>query len=133
MKEIIMGIVAGAISGLGMGGGSILILFLTLFCNMEQHLAQATNLLFFIPTAIVAIIINGKQHLIEWKTGIIIGIVGTVGALGGAFLANQIEGNSLRKYFGVFLGGIACYEIYSLIQSYRKKKKGHTKEKEIEK
>lgn len=131
MKEIFMGMAAGIISGLGMGGGSILILFLTLFSNMDQHLAQATNLIFFIPTALAAIFMNAKQHLIEWKTGLLIGGIGMVGAIGGAMLANQISSEKLRHYFGIFLGFIAFYEIYSLIQSYRKKKKGHNKEKEI--
>ena len=48
MVEIITGIIAGSISGLGMGGGTILILVLSNFVGLEQHIAQATNLVFFI-------------------------------------------------------------------------------------
>ena len=61
MLEIIIGILAGIFTGLGLGGGSVLILFLTLFLNLEQHIAQATNLLFFIPSALVCIILNTKR------------------------------------------------------------------------
>ena len=68
MLEIIIGILAGIFTGLGLGGGSVLILFLTLFLNLEQHIAQATNLLFFIPSALVCIILNTKRKLINFKT-----------------------------------------------------------------
>ena len=51
-----------------MGGGTILILCLSLFLGIEQHVAQATNLVFFIPTSIVAIITNIKHKNIDFKT-----------------------------------------------------------------
>ena len=60
MKEILIGLVAGIVSGTGMGGGTVLILLLTALCGIEQHIAQATNLIFFIPTSIVAIITNSS-------------------------------------------------------------------------
>jgi len=53
--EILIGIVSGIIGGLGMGGGTVLILLLSLFLDIEQHIAQATNIVFFVPTAISAI------------------------------------------------------------------------------
>lgn len=81
MWEIITGIISGTISGTGMGGGTILILVLSIFLGVEQHTAQATNLVFFIPTSITAIIVSIKSKLIEWKTGVTIGIVGVIGAI----------------------------------------------------
>ena len=50
MAEILMGLVSGIVSGTGMGGGTILIFLLTFIMGIEQHIAQATNLIFFIPT-----------------------------------------------------------------------------------
>ena len=67
MIEIFIGIVAGIVGGLGMGGGTVLILFLSLFLGIEQHIAQATNIIFFIPTAITAIIVNLKNKNINLK------------------------------------------------------------------
>ena len=64
MLEILIGTISGIISGIGMGGGTILIFLLTTFGEMEQHVAQATNLLYFIPTAISAIIVNYKDKLV---------------------------------------------------------------------
>lgn len=130
MLEVLIGFVAGIVSGTGMGGGTILILLLTLFLGKEQHIAQATNLVFFIPTAIAAIIINFKQHYIKWKLGTYIGIIGIIGAVGGAMLASKIESGALRRYFGIFLGMIAIYEIYQYIKSYKSKKIGDTTVKE---
>jgi len=61
MKEIVIGIIAGIVGGMGMGGGTVLILLLSLISNIEQHVAQATNVIFFVPTAISAIVIFIKN------------------------------------------------------------------------
>ena len=62
MIEILIGMISGIVSGTGMGGGTILIFLLTFMMGIEQHVSQATNLIFFfIPTSIVAIIINIKN------------------------------------------------------------------------
>ena len=63
-----------------MGGGTILILLLSLLMNLDQHIAQATNLVFFIPTAIAAIIVGIKNKNILWKQAIPIVISGIIGA-----------------------------------------------------
>ena len=81
MLEIIIGILAGIFTGLGMGGGSVLILFLTLFLNLEQHIAQATNLLFFVPSALVCIIINTKRKLINFKNAMFFIVFGVIVAV----------------------------------------------------
>lgn len=108
-----------------MGGGTILILCLSMFMGLEQHIAQATNLIFFIPTSIVAIITNIKQKNIDFKIGIPITISGIIGAVIGAIIANNLEVNKLKKYFGIFLGLIALWEIYSLVKKYIYEKKRH--------
>lgn len=127
MLEITFGIIAGIITGLGMGGGTILILLLSLFLGMEQHVAQATNLIFFIPTAIAAIVINGKQKNVNIKLGIEISLYGIIGAILGAIISENLEAQTLRKWFAVFIFMIALHEIYTLWKVYRKKEKRHNK------
>ena len=61
MLQILIGGLSGIFSGIGMGGGTILIFLLTTFAGLEQHIAQATNLIYFIPTAISAIIVNYRN------------------------------------------------------------------------
>lgn len=114
MIEIIIGIVSGIITGLGMGGGTILIIFLTNFLNINQKIAQSTNLIFFLPTAISVCIINAKYKKINFKISIPIAIVSAIGAVIGSKLATQIDTALLRKLFAIFLFVIAIYEIYLL-------------------
>lgn len=122
MSEILIGLVSGIVSGTGMGGGTILIFLLTFFCGIDQHIAQATNLIFFIPTSIMAIIINFKNKNIDWKLGIILSIFGILGAILGANLSIHTNVNDLKKYFGIFLAVIALHEIYSIFKEYKKEK-----------
>ena len=133
MLEIFTGIVSGIVSGTGMGGGTILILILSSFFGLEQHIAQACNLVFFIPTSIVAIIVSTKQKLVNYKIGIVIIIFGTIGAIAGSKLASIADSLNLKKYFGIFLGFIAIYEILCFFKEYISKKKMHNMKREGEK
>ena len=101
----------------GCGGGTILIFLLTTFLGLEQHIAQGTNLIFFVPTSIVAIIVNLKNKNVQIKTAVIIVISGIIGAIIGAKISIGLNVNELRKYFGYFLIIIAINEIYSLIKN----------------
>lgn len=123
MWKILIGTVSGIISGTGMGGGTILILCLSLFMGMNQHEAQASNLVFFVPTSIIAILVNIKQKLIKWKVAIPITIFGIIGAVIGSVLSNKTDVDSLRKYFGYFLLIITIHEIYTIVRKYIKDKK----------
>ncbi len=127
MIEVLAGLVSGIVSGTGMGGGTILILFLSVFLEFNQHTAQATNLVFFIPTSIAAIIVNIKEKNINWKVAIYISITGIIGAIIGAIIAGKTDVNNLKKYFGYFLAIIAIHEIYSLTKKYIIRKKTHNK------
>ncbi len=125
--EIIFGFIAGIVSALGMGGGTILILFLSLFMGIEQHVSQATNLIFFIPTSIAAIIMNIKNRKINFKISKTIIIYGIIGALIGSFISNKLETKSLQRIFGIFLLIIAFFQIYEIYTSYTKNKKRNNK------
>ena len=110
-----------------MGGGTILIFLLTFMMGIEQHVAQATNLIFFIPTSIVAIIINIKNKNIDLKLAIIISIFGILGAIIGSNISVYTDVKILKKCFGVFLIIVAINEIYSIIRLYKKDKKTNNK------
>ena len=122
MIESLIGIISGIISGTGMGGGTILIFLLVYVLGIEQHVAQATNLIFFIPTSIIAIIINLKNKNIALQSAILISIFGILGAIIGANISIRIDVNILRKCFGIFLAIVAIHEIYTIIKWYKKQK-----------
>ena len=97
------------------GGGTILILCLSLFLGFEQHIAQGANLVFFVPTSIVSIFANIKQGLVKWKTGLWVGAFGIVRRSYTVLRFRFHFGNEkLKLYFGIFLLIIAVSQIYSL-------------------
>ena len=127
MKEILIGVISGVFSGVGMGGGTVLIFLLTTFIALEQHIAQATNLIYFIPTAITAIIINYRNKNIDTKLALFVSICGIIGAIIGAIISVNTNVEILRKLFGIFLTIIAIHEIYTLFKEYKQNKNRHTK------
>ena len=100
---IIIGIVSGTVSGMGIGGGTVLIPALTILFSFSQPQAQIVNLIYFIPTSIVALIIHFKNGDIEKEIVLRIVIFGVLSACAGAFLAVWLEADYLRRMFGLFL------------------------------
>jgi len=100
---ILAGLAAGVISGMGMGGGTLLIPILTLLLGVSQHSAQGVNMLAFLPGAILAIFIHRKNGRICFKAALPLLISGAIGAVGGALLAACLTGDWLRRGFGAFL------------------------------
>lgn len=127
MKEILIGAFSGIFSGIGMGGGTILIFLLTAFAGLEQHIAQATNLIYFVPTAISAIIVNYREKNIDAKLAKQISIYGIIGAIIGAIISINMDVQKLRKFYGIFLAIIAIHEIYTLFKEYKLHRKRNTK------
>lgn len=123
MLKVLIGMFSGIFSGIGMGGGTILIFLLTTVAGIEQHIAQATNLIYFVPTAISAVIVNYKNKNIDTKLATIISICGAVGAVIGAKISVNTDVQKLKKLFGIFLAIIAIHEIYTLFKEYKQYKK----------
>ena len=107
MLEVFIGAFSGIFSGIGMGGGTILIFLLTTFAQLEQHIAQATNLIYFVPTAISAVFVNYRNKNIDIKLAILISFWGIIGAIIGSIISVNTEVNTLKKFFGIFLIFIA--------------------------
>ena len=107
----LVGLISGIISGMGIGGGVILIPALTLIFGFEQKIAQNINLLYFIPTAIIAIFVHSKNKTIEKQGLFKIIIFGIIGAIFGSIIAINLNGEILRKIFGWFLLVMGISEI----------------------
>ncbi len=111
MKLFLIGIISGIISGMGIGGGAILIPTLLFFTNLSQQEAQGINLIVFIPVAIAALIVHIKEKNVDFKLAFWIIISGIVGAILGSKIALKIDSNLLRKLFAIFLLFIGLYEL----------------------
>ncbi len=123
MLNIIIGLLSGIISGMGIGGGAILIPALIFLQGVSQQVAQGINLLYFLPTAFFSLLVHIKNKNVEVKTAVIMGYSGMAGAaLGAWFATRMIEGELLRKLFGGFLLLIGVYEIYKGIRMGKRKK-----------
>lgn len=131
MIEILTGFISGIVSGTGMGGGTILILCLSIFLGIDQKTSQATNLIFFLPTSIAAIYVNIKEKKINFKVAKVIIFWGVIGAIVGAMIARNMDTKILKKAFGIFLATIAIHEVYVIIKMYKNKKSNNNNKKEL--
>jgi len=100
---VIIGCALGFLSGLGVGGGSLLMLWLTLVVNMEHSVARSINLLFFIPSAVIASFFRWKQGALDVKKILPAIIAGCASAAGFALLSKQIDIHLIKKLFGMLL------------------------------
>ncbi len=114
------GLVGGVLGGMGMGGGTVLIPLLSIFFNVEQQVAQAINLISFIPMAIIALIIHTKNKLVDYKGVWLIILPGVAFGVGGALLAKCISGEALKKIFGVFLILLSGFQIFTAFKQKNK-------------
>ena len=101
--NLLIGTLLGFLSGLGIGGGSLLMLWLTLVLDMEQAPARSVNLLFFLPAAAVACYYRKKQGTLDVKKMIPAIGAGCIGALLGTRLGTVLDTAVLKKGFGILL------------------------------
>lgn len=123
LAAILAGAAAGIISGMGIGGGTILIPALTIFLQVGQHEAQGVNLLYFIPTAAVSLWVHIKNKSVNFKAAWQVALSGVLGAVFGSLLASRLQETLLRRMFGVFLLAMGVYEILKKDKKTKKDEK----------
>lgn len=106
------GAVTGVLSGFGIGGGTLLLIYLTAFAGVEQTLAQGINLLYFLPAAATSLPSHFKNGYIEKKAAVPAIIAGLVCTAIAAWVATALDVGLLRKCFGVFLLYIGVTELF---------------------
>ena len=100
---LIISTVLGFLAGLGIGGGSLLVLWLSFVMGLDPVTIRGINLLFFLPSAIIAICFRWKQGSIKWKKILPAIIAGCVSAFLFSWLGGYFEANILKKFFGIVL------------------------------
>ena len=120
MVIFIIGLVMGILSGLAIGGGTLLVPALVILMEVEQHTAQGICLAAFIPTAVVAVITHYRQHNVNVKLALCLAVGALVGAVAGAVLANKFDASMLKKIFGLFLVTMGFYEYFSKTRASNK-------------
>lgn len=107
------GLICGVLSGLGVGGGTLLMVWMTAVMGIAQKSAQGINLLYFLPTAACALIFHIKNRLIRPRVVIPAILAGCVSAAGAAALATAMDTGLLRRLFGGFLVIVGLTELIS--------------------
>lgn len=96
-------VILGFLAGLGVGGGSLLVLWLTLIVGIDHPQARIINLMFFIPAAIISSLFRWKQGSLDFKKVIPAIIAGCLAAAAFSWLARFLELEILQKIFGCLL------------------------------
>lgn len=103
MAAFFAGLATGVLSGFGVGGGTLLLIYMTTFAGVPQNLAQGINLLYFLPTAALALPAHIKNGFVEKAVllpAILTGLIGTALA---AWVATGLDVDLLHRFFGYFL------------------------------
>ena len=114
--EMIIAAACGFLSGLGIGGGSLLMVWLTAAAAVPQQEARAINLLYFLPAAAVSVFFHSRSRCVNWNQigWAILG--GVLAAVAGILLSRQISTDLLRKGFGVLLLIVGAVELFRKAQ-----------------
>ena len=109
---VLAGILLGFLSGLGIGGGSLLMLWLTLVLGMDHASARGINLLFFIPSALIACLFRWKQGTLQWKQILPAIVAGCAAAAGFSWLSMYLDTPVIKKLFGILLIATGLRELF---------------------
>ncbi len=96
-------VILGFLAGLGVGGGSLLMLWLTIVVGMEYPQARIINLLFFLPSAFISTLFRRKQGSVQLKKILPAILAGCVAAAVFSFVGKRVETELLKKCFGGLL------------------------------
>ena len=99
----LVGLLSGIAASMGFGGGMVLLIYLTTIAGIPQLMAQGVNLLFFLPIALISLIINLRSHLVDLRGLLPSLITGALFAALFSFVARFLGGAMLRKGFGVLV------------------------------
>lgn len=103
ISALLAGLLSGILGSMGLGGGSVLVIYLSLFKETEQLKAQGINLLFFVPIATLSVIIYAKAKKIKWKIILKLILSGLLGTFAGWMVASYFQNDITAKVFGGLL------------------------------
>jgi len=109
----LVGAVTGVLSGFGVGGGTLLLLYLTAFAGVDQTTAQGINLLYFLPAAATALPAHVKNGFVDREVVKQAVPAGLLCAAAAAWAATAMDVELLHRCFGVFLLGIGLRELFA--------------------
>ena len=107
LVPFLAGAATGILSGFGVGGGTLLLIYMTAFAGLPQEQAQGINLLYFLPAAAASLPAHAKNGFLEKPVLLPAIAAGLACAALGAWTA------TLRRLFGVFLLFVGARELFA--------------------
>ena len=107
------GAATGILSGFGVGGGTLLLVWMTVFAGLDQHLAQGINLLYFLPAGLTALPAHLKNGYVTKEVLLPAISAGLICAALAAWAATALDVSLLKKCFGAFLVLVGLWELFS--------------------
>ena len=114
--SLIAAFIVAILSGLGVGGGGLFVIYLALFTDIPQLQIQGINLAFFLFSSTASLLVHLTKRKILWSAVAIMSASGIVGTIFGSMLSIGIDGDVLKKIFGAML---IVSGILSLKNSFR--------------
>jgi uncharacterized membrane protein YfcA len=112
LLPILAGALTGILSGFGIGGGTLLLIYMTSFAGVPQNLAQGVNLLYFLPTAATALPAHVKNGYVDRAAAWPAILAGLLGTALSAWAATGLDVQLLRRCFGVYLLYVGVTELF---------------------
>ena len=122
MDAIIVSFLISVLSGMGVGGGGLFVIYLSVFTDTPQLVAQGMNLLFFLFSSLASVITQMNKRHIRFAAVFFMAAFGVLGAFGGAYLTRFLPEEYLRRAFGIMLvaGGIlALRKSFPIVYEHR--------------
>ena len=109
--DVLAGCATGIITGFGIGGGTLLVLWLTMVRKTDQLASQGINLLYFLPSAACALVSHIRNGRVIWRAVIFCTVAGVPVTVFAALFAAGIDTSLLRRIFGGFLIAVGVSEL----------------------
>jgi uncharacterized protein len=117
------GVLVGILSGLlGVGGGLLMVPFMVLVLNENQHLAEGTSLLVIVPTALAGTIAHWRNGFVSYRHAAALALGGTMGVFVGATLALRIAPERLGLFFALFLLVMGAHMVWQGSRTARRRR-----------
>lgn len=110
--SILVGTLLGFLSGLGIGGGSLLIIWLTVVLGADPLTSRSINLLFFIPSAVISCFLRYKEGTLQIKPLLPAILAGCTAAGIFSWISAAVDTEILKKLFGAVLIAAGFRELF---------------------
>lgn len=116
--SVLLAVLIAALSGMGVGGGGLLVIWLVLIMDMPSRTAQGINLVFFVISALAALPVHLRRRRLPTKLLLFLTATAIPGVFVGCRLASYLSEDITRRIFGYFLLFAGGGQLYRLIRAH---------------